>query len=196
MLCFLKPQYNPYEEVTNCFHKYYAFIYLKEVKQLDYEELAKLFHWQVSTVRTYGYTYRHYLPKAKEMFEVTIINQLQNPNNYDLEETDKYFYFVKFYDENKKFLTSKVGITERSPKERLREHFRSNTPYSKLNACYLIIDRLYKCPCPPKAIENYAKGLLMIEHELVGNDQFPDNIDFSKYDEEVKKYFEKFSKNY
>lgn len=117
--------------------------------------------------------------------------RISNPHSYDLDTENNYFYLIKFYDERDNFLRSKIGTTTRPLVARLREHFYKNTPYSKMNAEYLIIDKIYTCIKNPEGLESYIKGLLMLEYTKIGNDQFLEDIDWEDYDRIIQEYLQK-----
>lgn len=191
MYLYIKPpSFNPYDE--NCPYKYHAIIYLFKIKQETYNFIAKLFGYAESTIRSYTYKYSDLLEESKNLFEETKVpydwRKLNNPNNYDLCNEDRYFYLIKFYDKNHNFLVSKIGTTTRSLKTRLKEHFKSNTPYSKMGADYLIINKVYKCNRKPEGVENFIRGLIMKKYDLIGNDQFAEDLDWSVWDKDILEY--------
>lgn len=181
---------NPYD-VKNPY-RYQAIIYLAEVKKESNRFIADLFGYAISTIRTYRWKYHYYLEESKELFEPRVIDEeILNPNDYDLDSYGKFFYLVKFYDYRGNFLVSKIGTTERSLEQRLKEHFKSGTPYNRMGACFLKIDKVYSCPRNPKGLESYIRGLLMLKYDLIGNDQFPYDLDWEELEEEIQNYLQK-----
>lgn len=182
---------NPYEKNTP--YRYQAIIYLAYIKNEEKRFIADLFDYTISTIRTYCCKYYYLLEESKKIFEPRIIFEetITNPNNYNLTEKNKFFYLVKFYDSQGKFLVSKIGTTERSVQQRLREHFRKGTPYSKMGAEYVQVDKVYKCSQDPRGIESYVRGLLMLKYNLFGQDQFYENIEWQEIEEEIEAYFKK-----
>ena len=188
-MAMIRP-HNPYD-VKNPY-RYQAIIYLAEVKKESNRFIADLFGYAISTIRTYRWKYAYYLEESKKLFEqFQIVEEILNPNNYELDIYGKFFYLVKFYDDRGNFLVSKIGTTERKLKQRLKEHFRAGTPYDKLGACYLEVDKVYSCPKNPKGLESYIRGLLMLKYDLVGNDQFPYDLDWEDLEEEIQNYLQK-----
>lgn len=183
--------HSPYEKT--CEKPYHQIVYLRYVEHLTPSEIERYTNYALSTIRSYMYKYADFLDEAKEYFtfhEVPEHALIENPHKYFIYPEDNYFYLVKFYDENEKFLTSKVGTTDRSLDARLRELFRSNTPYSKMNASYLVINKVYKCNGLNEGVESYLKGLLIKKYPGThkGNDQFEIDLNWDEWDEIIKDY--------
>jgi hypothetical protein len=186
----IQPTCNPYDSKNE--YRYHAIVYLSKIKNESDEFIAELFGYAMSTIRTYRSKYSEYLEESKKLFEPRIIfDEIENPNNYDLDSCGKFFYLIKFYNDKGNFLVSKIGTTERKLKQRLKEHFRTGTPYDRMGARFLEIDKVYSCPKNPKGLESYIRGLLMLKYDLIGNDQFPYNLDWEELEEEIQKYLQK-----
>lgn len=181
---------DPYDK--NCPYRYQALIYLAYEKKESNRFIADLFGYAMSTVRTYKWKYVDYLEEAKQLFKEHILYEtIENPWEYDLDTENNYFYLIKFYDHKGEFLMSKVGTTTKTLRTRLSQHFRSNTPYYKMGASFLMIDKIYICERNPKGIENALKGELMKKYELVGQDQFPVDLNWDDYEDFIQNYLDK-----
>ena len=184
---------DPYD--VKCAYRYQALIYLAFVEKKDNRFIADLFGYAMSTVRTYKWKYADKLEEAKELFKEYILHEtLENPYEYDLDTSGQYFYLIKFYNHNDEFLVSKVGTTTQTLRKRLKDHFKSNTPYYRRGASYLIIDKVYECTRNPKGIENALKGELMKKYDLVGNDQFEVDLNWDDYEDFIQNYLDKYPK--
>lgn len=178
---------NPYDK--RCPHRYHALIYLAYEKNESDEFIAELFGYTTGTVRTYRSKYYYRREEAKELFKTRkILDLIENPLGYDLDIEDNYFYLIKFYDVDNNFLMSKVGTTTKSLRTRLKQHFNSDTPYHRMGAEYLVLDRAYSCERNPKGIENALKGELMKKYELIGQDQFPVDLNWDDYEDFIQNY--------
>lgn len=116
---------------------------------------------------------------------------LNNPHNYVLNRSNNYVYLIKFYDEENNFKMSKIGTTTRTLNARLKEHFRANTPYSRMGATKLIIDKIYVCNRNPQGLEDRIRSELMLKYTLEGRDQFIEDIDWEDYEEIIQEYLQK-----
>ena len=117
--------------------------------------------------------------------------KIGNPHNYELNVQNNYFYLIKFYDENDNFLRSKVGTTTRTLNKRFNELLGKNTPYTRMGATKIIVDKIYSTIDNPEGIENYLKGILMLDYTKTGNDQFIEDIDWEDYDKIIQDYLQK-----
>lgn len=184
--------HNPYDK--NCDRPYHQIVFLRYTQKLTPSQIAEYTCYALSTIRTYMYKYVSLLEEAKTYFqivrEIAIHPRIENPHEYNLYTKDNYFYLVKFYDKEENFLTAKVGTTDRSLSERLKEHFKTNSPYDQMGASYLIIDKVYKCNGLNKGLESYLKGLLMKKYPNThrGNDQFAIDLDWQEWDRVIKDY--------
>lgn len=184
--------HSPYER--DCERPYHQIVYLRYIDGLTPSQIAKYTCYALSTIRSYMYKYAGLLEEAKTYFqiikEISIHPTLENPNGYNLHCEDNYFYLIKFYDEYENFLTAKVGTTNRSLSKRLNEHFKSGSPYVKMNANYLVIDKVYKCNGLNEGVEKYLIGLLIKKYPNAhrGNDQFRIDLNWEEWDKVIKDY--------
>ena len=184
--------HNPYNR--ECERPYHQIVYLRYIDGLTPSQIAKYTHYALSTIRSYMYKYTNLLEEAKAYFqiikELTIHPMIENPYGYNLHTKDNYFYLIKFYDEEENFLMSKVGTTDRTLSTRLTEHFKTNSPYDRMNAKYLVINKIYKCNGLNKGVEKYLIGLLIKKYPNAhrGEDQFAIDLDWAEWDEIITNY--------
>lgn len=119
-------KYNVFEKQNDYERTLGQMVYLKNICNWTYKEIAKLTGYAVSTIRTYCYKFASLLEKAKEWFEEKKRSIIKEKNIIfeQVQEIQKKpcAYIVEYYSGNKReFL--KIGKTEQTIKARIKQHF-------------------------------------------------------------------------
>lgn len=100
-------------------------------------------------------------------------------------------YLIEFFDEDGRFICSKVGTTVRAVKQRIKEELKSPT-YANMGADTCVIRRVYNCNgFPAEGAESYFRAMYIKKHPecFKKNDRFIQmRFDYAEADKAFAEY--------
>ena len=162
--------YDPYSKYNDAFIAHAQVIYLHRVKHFDYDRIANITGYAVSTVKGYVYKYDGLYEKAKEMF-------VEEPGVVPAHIKGNWCYWIRVYCDGV-HIFDKIGTTTRSPQTRIREVMRDGWKNCDGNLTCKVMELIDCGSRNPVGLEKLLHGVLISQnYRHIPNDRFASTLD-------------------